>query len=242
MTTRPVRKREGAIVEIDWIHRPDGSDGSDGSTHGGTLNLCYNALDRHVVRGLADEVALRVDRVTAGRTEHTFARLLEEVAAFGGVLRAFGVGPGERVLSRLPLGLHGLVAALATARVGAVHVVVDPYADPVAPLAAHRPSVVLAEGTDTILAEALGSMTPPPRAAIWRGQVPDGQELDWDVLLRAGRTDPAPVAEVPLRAEAFVVGDRTLTVGDTLEDAGIDWPLDAVVSLLDGSLVMLSAP
>ena len=76
----------------------------------------------------------------------TFARLLEEVAAFGGVLRAFGVGPGERVLSRLPMGSHGLVAALATARLGAAHVVVEEYADAAAPLAAHRPAVVIAEG------------------------------------------------------------------------------------------------
>ena len=31
-------------MEIDWIHRP-----GDGV---GTLNLCFNALDRHVIRGL----------------------------------------------------------------------------------------------------------------------------------------------------------------------------------------------
>ena len=129
---------------------------------GGTLNLCFNALDRHVVRGLADEVALRVERVTAGRTEHTFARLLEDVAAFGGVLRAFGVGPGERVLSRLPMGLDGLVAALASARVGALHVASEPYDDPAEPLATHRPAVVLAEGSDALLADALVAVGSPP--------------------------------------------------------------------------------
>ena len=139
----PLRIRQAGRVDIDWIRRPTSPGADDG-----TLNLCFNALDRHVVHGLADEIALRVDRYTAGRTELTFARLLEEVAAFGGVLRAFGVGPGERVLSRLPMGAEGLVAALATGRLGGVHVISDPYADPVAPSPTHRPAVVLAEGSD----------------------------------------------------------------------------------------------
>jgi acyl-CoA synthetase (AMP-forming)/AMP-acid ligase II len=217
-------------MEIDWIHRPD------------TLNLCFNALDRHVVRGLAEEVALRVDRFTAGRTEHTFARLLEEVAAFGGVLRAFGVGPRERVLSRLPMGLHGLVAALATARVGAVHVLCERYDDPVGPLAAHRPAVVLAQGSDSQLAEALRTSGVGTRAAVWTGDLPDGQELQWDVVLRAGRTDPAPSAEVPLAADAFVVGDRTLTVGQALADDGTAWPLDAIGTLVAGGTLVLALP
>jgi propionyl-CoA synthetase len=217
-------------MEIDWIHRPD------------TLNLCFNALDRNVVRGLADEVAIRVDRFTAGRTELTFARLLEDVAAFGGVLRAFGVGPGERVLSRLPMGLDGLVAALASARVGALHVVSEPYDDPAAPLATHRPTVVLAEGSDSTLADALATAGAPPDAAIWRGYLPDGHDLEWDVLMRAGRTDPAPTAEVPVWSEAFVIGDRTITVGEALEDDSGAWPLDAIGTLVAGGTVQLSMP
>jgi propionyl-CoA synthetase len=224
-------------VDIDWIRRPSSPEADDG-----TLNLCFNALDRHVVHGLADEVALRVDRYTAGRTELTFARLLEEVGAFGGVLRAFGVGPGERVLSRLPMGIESLVVALATARLGGVHVISDPYADPVALLATHRPAVALADASDVALVSALAAATDPPRATIWRGQPPDGHELEWDVLMRAGRTDPAPTAEVPATAEAFVLGDRILTLAQTLTDDGGDWPLDAIGTLLAGGTVLLSMP
>ena len=221
-------------MEIDWIHRTDDGDG--------TLNLCFNALDRHVVRGLADEVALRVDRVTAARIELTFARLLEEVAAFGGVLRAFGVGPGERVLSRLPMGADGLVAALATVRLGAVHVVSEPYDDPAAPLATHRPAVVLAEGSDSRLADALAAAGSPPDAVVWRGNLPEGHDLEWDVVLRAGRTDPAPVAEVPVSAEAFVIGDRTISVGEALDDDTGPWPLDAIGTLVSGGTFLLAMP
>jgi propionyl-CoA synthetase len=223
-------------VEIDWIHRPSAPDGSDG-----TLNLCFNALDRHVVRGHADEIAFRVDRYTAGRTELTFARLLEEVSAFGGVLRAFGVGPGDRVLSRLPMGLHGLVAALATARLGGVHVGSEAYADAAAPLAAHRPAVVLAEGPDALLAEALRGSGHGTRAAVWTGDLPDGQELRWDVVMRAGRTDPAPSAEVPVTAEAFVIDDRTVTVEQALAGESA-WPLDAIGTLVAGGMVLLAIP
>lgn len=224
-------------MDIDWIHPPTTPDGTDG-----TLNLCFNALDRHVVRGWADEVALRVDRYTADRTEHTFARLLEEVAAFGGVLRAFGVGPGERVLSRLPMGLHGLVVALAAARLGAVHVGSERYDDPAAPLATHRPAVVLADGSDSLLAEALGASGGSTRAAVWTGDLPDGQELQWDVVLRAGRTDPAPSAEVPVTAEAFVVGGHTVTVGEALGADSGEWPLDAIGTLVGGGTVLLALP
>jgi acyl-CoA synthetase (AMP-forming)/AMP-acid ligase II len=232
-----LRIRQARRVDIDWIRRPSSPDAGDG-----TLNLCFNALDRQVVRGLADEVALRVDRYTAGRTELSFARLLEEVGAFGGVLRAFGVGPGERVLSRLPMGAEGLVAALATTRLGGVHVISDPYADPVAALATHRPAVALAEGSDSRLVDALAAATEHPRATIWRGDPPDGQDLEWDVLMRAGRTDPAPTAEVPASAEAFVLGNRTVTVAQALDDDDSAWPLDAIGTLLGGGTVLLSMP
>jgi acyl-CoA synthetase (AMP-forming)/AMP-acid ligase II len=224
-------------VDIDWIRRPSSPDGDDG-----TLNLCFNALDRHVVHGLADEVALRVDRVTAARIELSFARLLEDVAAFGGVLRAFGVGPGERVLSRLPMGADGLVAALATVRLGAVHVVSEPYDDPAAPLATHRPAVVLAEGSDSSLADALAAAGSPPDAVVWRGDLPEGHDLAWDVLMRAGRTDPAPTAEVPVSAEAFVIGDRTISVWEALDDDTGPWPLDAIGTLVAGGTVLLAMP
>ena len=60
--------------------------------------------------------------------------------------------------------------------------------------------------------------------------------------MRAGRTDPAPCAEVPIGALAFVTGDQTLTVGQVLEDDGTDWPLDPIVNLLAGGTVMLAMP
>jgi hypothetical protein len=44
----------------------------------------------------------------------------------------------------------------------------------------------------------------------------DGEELPWDVAMRAGRTDPASSADVPGDAVLAVHGDDTLTVLDAL--------------------------
>ena len=66
-------------MQIDWIHHSD-----DGS---GTLNLCFNALDRHVVRGHGDRTALVYDSAVAQvKKNFTYAALLEEVAAFAGAI------------------------------------------------------------------------------------------------------------------------------------------------------------
>ena len=45
-------------MQIDWIHHS--GDGPD------TLNLCFNALDRHVIAGHADRTALVYDSPVTG--------------------------------------------------------------------------------------------------------------------------------------------------------------------------------
>ena len=92
---------------------------------GGRLNTCYNALDRHVVTGRADQPALLYDSpVTGAKASYTYARLLEDVAAFAGALVLLGVGKGDRVVIYLPMVPEAVVAMLACARIGAVHSVV----------------------------------------------------------------------------------------------------------------------
>jgi propionyl-CoA synthetase len=69
-----------------------------------SLNTCYNALDRHVIAGRADEPALIFhSAVTGERRTYSYARLLDEVARFGGALRELGVGVGDRVVIYLPM-------------------------------------------------------------------------------------------------------------------------------------------
>ncbi|RYB95427.1 hypothetical protein EUA93_14410 [Nocardioides oleivorans] len=132
----------------------------------GTLNACYDALDIHVVRGRADEVALSLDGV-----DHTFAWLLTEVAACAGVLRAFGVGLGDQVALGMVPRQEGAVVVLAAARVGAVVQHDDS--------AGAEGKVVVRTGADGVVFSA------------------DGEDIPWDVAMRAGRTDPAGTVDVP---------------------------------------------
>jgi propionyl-CoA synthetase len=92
---------------------------------GGMLNTCFNAVDRHVRDGRADQPALVYDSpVTGTGRTYTYRQLLAEVATFAGALRGLGVAAGDRVLIYMPMVPEAVVAMLACARLGAVHSVV----------------------------------------------------------------------------------------------------------------------
>jgi len=93
---------------------------------GGELNTCYNALDRHVEEGRAEQVALIHDSPLAGGavTTYTYRELRDETAKFAGVLAGLGVAKGDRVIIYMPMVPEAVIAMLACARLGAVHSVV----------------------------------------------------------------------------------------------------------------------
>jgi propionyl-CoA synthetase len=92
---------------------------------GGRLNTCYNALDRHIERGRADQLALVYDSpVTETTKSYTYRELRDEVASFAGSLAAQGVEPGDRVIVYMPMVPEAVIAMLACARIGAIHSVV----------------------------------------------------------------------------------------------------------------------
>jgi propionyl-CoA synthetase len=92
---------------------------------GGELNTCYNALDRHVENGRAEQAALIYDSPLAGVVQTlSYRELRDQVAGFAGALRAQGVAKGDRVVIYLPMVPQAVVAMLACARLGAVHSVV----------------------------------------------------------------------------------------------------------------------
>src|SRR6204780_1557128 len=91
----------------------------------GELNVCHNAIDRHVEAGHGDRAALVYDSpVTGTERTLTYAQLRDEVAAFAGVLASLGVERGDRVVIYMPMVPEAAVAMLACARIGAVHSVV----------------------------------------------------------------------------------------------------------------------
>ncbi len=115
---------------IHWFRRPRRVLDAEASPlprwfEGGVLNTCYNALDRHVIGGRADQPALIFhSAITGRRRTYSYAELLEKVAQLGGSLTAMGVTAGDRVVIYLPMVPEAVFAMLACARIGAVHSVV----------------------------------------------------------------------------------------------------------------------
>ncbi len=119
-----------AAEQIDWYKRWDKVlDDSNPPFYrwfvGGELNTCYNAVDRHVERGRADQVAIIYDSPVTGQIQKiTYKELQDQVARFAGVLRRFGVEKGDTVIVYMPMVPQAVVAMLACARIGAIHSVV----------------------------------------------------------------------------------------------------------------------
>lgn len=115
---------------IDWIEPPkkvfDPSLGLYGRWFpGAKVNTCYNALDRHVAGGRADQLALIHDSPLTGTvSKYTYAEMLREVQTLAAIMQDFGVQKGDRVILYMPMVPESMVAMLACARIGAVHSVV----------------------------------------------------------------------------------------------------------------------
>ena len=90
----------------------------------GVLNASYNCLDRHVAAGLGDKVAIIFEADDGKVTKVTYRELLARVSQFANALKSLGVKKGDRVLIYLPMGIEGVVAMQACARIGATHSVV----------------------------------------------------------------------------------------------------------------------
>src|SRR5215472_5057713 len=78
---------------------------------GGELNTCYNAVDRHVENGRAEQMALIYDSpVTETIKYFTFGELRDDVARCAGALAALGVRKGDRVVIYMPMVPEAVIA------------------------------------------------------------------------------------------------------------------------------------
>jgi acetyl-CoA synthetase len=91
---------------------------------GGTLNVSYNCLDRHVEAGQGQKVAYHWEGEPGDHRTVTYADLLASVQRFANALKGLGVGKGDRVAIYMPMIPELPVAMLACARIGAPHSVV----------------------------------------------------------------------------------------------------------------------
>ena len=92
---------------------------------GGTLNVAYNCVDRHVEAGNGDRVAIHweAERVGEGRTL-TYSDLQTEVCKTANALTGLGLVAGDRAAIYMPMIPEAVIAMLACARLGVLHSVV----------------------------------------------------------------------------------------------------------------------
>ena len=90
----------------------------------GTLNVCYNCVDRHL-ETKADDVAIIWEGDDPSRDlKITYRELHERVCKFANSLKALGAKKGDRITIYMPMIPEAAVSMLACARIGAVHSVV----------------------------------------------------------------------------------------------------------------------
>ncbi|NJB84365.1 acetyl-CoA synthetase [Lewinella marina] len=86
---------------------------------GADIRVAHLLCDRHA--DAANGVVLQYEDATGGGTSCTYSEIRDLSIKFAAVLRGLGVGRGSRVATLLPRTPELLIAALATWRLGAVH-------------------------------------------------------------------------------------------------------------------------
>jgi acetyl-CoA synthetase len=90
----------------------------------GTLNVCYNCVDRHLAKR-GDQTAILWEGDDPKEDKKlTYKQLHADVCRFANVLKARGVKKGDRVTSYMPMIPEAAISMLACARIGAIHSVV----------------------------------------------------------------------------------------------------------------------
>ncbi|MBW4818387.1 AMP-binding protein [Rhodococcus qingshengii] len=231
-----------AAQNISWIKAPttvlETTAGEPGYRwfSDGTVNTCFNALDRHVRAGRGAATALIYDSPVTGTTDSfTYSELLAHTETFAGALRSLGVGRGDRVLIYFPMIPQAVIAMLACARIGAIHVVVFGgfgSAELATRIDDARPKVIVAGSCGVepkrvieykpLLDRALELATHTPQHCVIY-QRPQAtaelgpRDIEWEQLLASDDLEPADCVELKSTDPLYIL----YTSGTTGKPKGI---------------------
>ena len=91
---------------------------------GGSLNVCYNCVDRHAKKDPNRVALLCEGNELDESSKMTYGELFTSVCKFANVLKSKGVRKGSVVSIYLPVCKEAVIAMLACARLGAIHSVI----------------------------------------------------------------------------------------------------------------------
>ncbi|TLF78312.1 acetate--CoA ligase [Nocardia cyriacigeorgica] len=104
---------------LDWSDAPVAKWFADGK-----LNVAYNCVDRHVLDGHGEQVAIHWEGEPGDSRDITYSELLAEVSRAANYLTELGLEAGDRVAIYMPMIPEAIVSMLACARLGLTHSVV----------------------------------------------------------------------------------------------------------------------
>lgn len=90
----------------------------------GELNASANCLDRHMGTPTENKTAIVFETDDGQVSRVSYKELLARVNRFANALKAQGIRKGDRVVVYMPMGVEGVIAMQACARIGATHSVV----------------------------------------------------------------------------------------------------------------------
>uniref|UniRef100_A0A8C5X2L8 Acyl-CoA synthetase short-chain family member 3, mitochondrial n=1 Tax=Malurus cyaneus samueli TaxID=2593467 RepID=A0A8C5X2L8_9PASS len=246
-----------------WVRTLErGSPGSASWFVGGELNICYNAVDRHVENGRGDQIAIIYDSpVTNTKEKITYKELLEQVSKLADVMMKHGVKKGDRVVIYMPMIPQTVYCMLACARIGAIHSLIF------GGFASKELSVRIDHAKPKLIVTASFGVEPkrkveyisllegalarvqskPDKVLVYKrpnlGQVPltKGRDLDWEEeLAKAQHSKCVPIpSDHPLYI-LYTSGTTGLPKGVVRPTGGyavmLNWTMSAVYGLKPGEV------
>ena len=228
---------------------------------GGEMNTCYNALDRHVEGGRADQTALIYDSpVTKQIQRFTYRELLDQVSRFAGVLKDLGVVKGDTVIIYMPMIPQAAVAMLACARLGAIHSVVF------GGFAPHELAIRIDDAKPRVVVSASGAIEvtrliaykpmldkaielashKPEKSVIFqrpqvKAELVPGRDFDWDDLMsKASAAECVPVKATDPLYILYTSGTTGKPKGVVRDNGGhavaLRWSMEYVYGVKPGDV------